>query len=80
MGRFVLLKQGDDDYLKKLDLIDTHRQLFNRNPKYPKLSVGEREQLRVLAIGDQLPYMSRRPQNCSLSELQDLKEKVLPGF
>ena len=52
MGRFILLKQEDDDYMTKLDLIDTHKEYFIQNKDYPKLDVNEREKLRVLVLGN----------------------------
>ena len=73
IGRFILIKQDDDDYMTKLDLIDSHMQLFNQHPKFPKLSVDEREKLRVLVIGEDKPFMSRCPNNCNYEELNKLK-------
>ena len=80
MGRFILLKQEDDDYMTKLDLIDTHRKYFIQNKDYPKLDVNEREKLRVLVLGNQRPYMSRKPENFNFDELTRLKDKMMPGF
>ena len=53
IGRFILMKDETDDFLTKLDLIDTHPEVFlTDNPAAPKLSKFEIEQLRVIANGD----------------------------
>ena len=47
------MKDETDDFLTKLDLIDTHPEVFlTDNPAAPKLSKFEIEQLRVIANGD----------------------------
>ena len=43
LNRFVHIKDDYDDYMTKLDLIDSHPNQFINNPKFPKLSKFELE-------------------------------------
>ena len=59
LKRFQLLKSESDDYLTKLDLIDTHSALYYNSEKKIQITKEEREVLRVLVIGDKKPFGSR---------------------
>jgi len=48
--RFNLLKSDTDDFMTRLDLIDSHQELYILNDKFPKLSKDEREKLRLFVV------------------------------
>ena len=56
LDRFLILQEPTTNFAKKLDLIDTHPDLFRENSKYPKLAEREIDMLRVLVMGDTKPF------------------------
>jgi hypothetical protein len=55
------MKDETDDFLTKLDLIDSNPEVFlTDHPQAPKLNKLEIEQLRVIANGDKQLYKSRK--------------------
>ena len=60
LGRFVKLRFNDTDcYMTKLDLIDTHPNLFITDKD--KLNKREREYLRIFVNGTRVLYKCKRP-------------------
>ena len=58
--RYNILKTASkEDFLTKLDIIDSHPEVFDSKHKDVKLSKEELEQLRVLVVGDQKLFASR---------------------
>lgn len=66
------LQNPTDDFLTKLDLIDSHPEIFDKRKRNLDLSKEELEQLRVVVVGDQKLFGSRSPR------LKYLKESSAP--
>lgn len=81
LEKFQLKRMPTDDFITRMDLINTHADLF-KTKNQGKMSKQEMEQLRILIVGDQKLWGSRKPNEhitCS-RQFRGLKKKMQPIF
>ena len=74
----LLQGQCEQDYMTKLDLIDTHPALFTELGS--TITPEEIEQLRILVVGDKKLFGSRKPSEKVLQseKFKRLQKKMMP--
>ena len=64
----MMLQNPTEDFLTKLDLMDSHPEIFDDRGKNLKLTKEEIEQLRVVVIGNEKLFGTRSPRMYYLKE------------
>ena len=74
-----MLRIPSPDFLTKLDLIETHPELFDNRKKKLNFTQEEIEQIRVLVTKNDRAFATRNPRNHLLKKRGDVELKNRKG-